>query len=104
MGDKAQANKIVEKYYADPTLPAVAEFVRSRNNPDLSNKYVQAIKDMQSNVPAISGPASTFLYNVQEAAREQAVQNQLRGTRTSRESSGGVRDYSDVARSLGVGG
>jgi hypothetical protein len=103
IGDKAQANKIVEKYYADPTLPAVAEFVRSREDPDLSNRYARAIKDMQSNVPAISGLASRFLFTVQEAAREQAVQDQLRGTRTSRESSGGVRDYADVAPLFGIG-
>jgi len=101
--DMSHASKMVEKDFASPDAPAVGAFVRSRNDANLATKYAQAIKDVQSNVPTIAGPASTFLYNVQNAAKQSAIQDILRRSRTSGGSSG-VQDYSDVAKSFGIGG
>jgi hypothetical protein len=102
--DMERASRMIKDEYATADSPAVAAFVRGRENPDLATKYAQALRDARSGTAAIAEPAAAFLYNVQNAAKQSAMQDILRRSRTSNESSGGVRDYSDVAKSFGIGG
>jgi hypothetical protein len=101
MGDVERADKTVKDQFADPASMGVQAFVASRNNPELANKYAQALRDSQSSTQSIAQPANLFLYNVQQAAKEQGIKARLSGTRTSGESSSGVRDYDDVRKQLG---
>jgi len=103
MADVANAEKTIRDNYAEPASMGVQAFVASRQDTNLASKYAQALRDSQSGTESIAQPARVFLYNVQQAAKDQGIKERLRGTRTSGESSGGVRDYADVAPLFGIG-